>query len=213
MAERFLINMITPTTQDWTCKVKVVDKCRPRDNRNRNGNRKHQLLILQDEEVQAIMFGTDITHFEDVLALFNTYLVSIAQVKEPTSEYKSALNDYIWTIDRSTIVELIEKVTPPEDPLPQPTRLTLTTFDTFEYQPKEYEFDVLAIVINDNHPTKTASGKRVQEFVIMDEQKKPTKLALWDSFIDHDGPKLLNQLHTYPVILAKSFKSNHRINK
>ncbi|PHT34533.1 hypothetical protein CQW23_26333 [Capsicum baccatum] len=119
------------------------------------------------------MFCTDITHFEDVLAPFNTYLVSIAQVKEPTSEYKSALNDYIWTIDRSTIVELIEKVTPPEDPS-QPTRLTLATFDTFEYQPKEYEFDVLAIVINDNYPTKTASGKRVQEFIIMDEQFNST---------------------------------------
>ncbi|KAM3303866.1 hypothetical protein P3S67_014897 [Capsicum chacoense] len=134
MAERFPINMITPTTQDWTCKVQVVDKCRPRD--NWNGNRKYQLLILQDEEVQAIMFSTDITHFEDVLAPFNTYLVSIAQVKEPTFEYKSALNDYIWTIDRSTIVELIEKVTPPEDLLPQPTRLTLTTFDTLSINPK-----------------------------------------------------------------------------
>ncbi|KAM3205370.1 hypothetical protein P3L10_028780 [Capsicum annuum] len=107
------------------------------------------------------MFGTDITHFEDVLAPFNTYLVSVAQVKEPTSEYKSALNDYMWTIDRSTIVEPIEKVTPPEDPLPQPMWLTLTTFDTFEYQPKDYEFDVLAIVINGSHPTKTASKKRV----------------------------------------------------
>ncbi|KAM3301058.1 hypothetical protein P3S67_015558 [Capsicum chacoense] len=83
------------------------------------------------------MCGTDIAHFEDVLAPFNTYLLSVVQVMEPASEYKSALNDYIWTIDRSTIVEPIEKVTPPENPLTQPTRLTLTTFDTFEYQPKE----------------------------------------------------------------------------
>ncbi|KAM3344190.1 hypothetical protein P3S68_026282 [Capsicum galapagoense] len=116
------------------------------------------------------MFGIDITQFEDVLAPFNTYLVSVAQVKDPPFEYKSALNNYIWTIDRNTIVEPIEKVTPPEDPLTQPTRLTLTAFDTFEYQPKDYEFDVLAIVINDSHPTKTASEKKVQEFIIIDEQ-------------------------------------------
>ncbi|XP_047254082.1 uncharacterized protein LOC124888022 [Capsicum annuum] len=116
------------------------------------------------------MFGIDITQFEDVLAPFNTYLVSVAQVKDPPFEYKSALNDYIWTIDRNTIVEPIEKVTPPKDPLTQPTRLTLTAFDTFEYQPKDYEFDVLAIVINDSHPTKTASEKKVQEFIIIDEQ-------------------------------------------
>ncbi|PHT83572.1 hypothetical protein T459_12015 [Capsicum annuum] len=129
-------------------------------------------ITMKENQVPAIMFCTDITHFEDVLAPFNTYLVFVVQVKEPTFEYKSALNDYIWTIDRSTTVEPIEKVTPLEDPLPQPTRLTLTTFDTFEYQPKEYEFDVLSIVINDSHPTKTTRGKRVQEFIIMEGQVK-----------------------------------------
>ncbi|PHT47897.1 hypothetical protein CQW23_12105, partial [Capsicum baccatum] len=161
------------------------------------------LVVESENQVQAIMFGTNITYFEDVFAPFNTYLVSIAQVKEPTSENKRALNDYIWTIDRSTIVELMEKVTPPKDSLQQPTRLSLTTFDTFEYKPKDYEIDILAIVINGNNPTKTESEKRVQEFIIMDKQKKPTKLALWDSFIDYDGIKLLEQLPKFPVILAR----------
>ncbi|KAH0637831.1 hypothetical protein KY289_037746 [Solanum tuberosum] len=134
MAERYTINMITPDTKDWTCKVQVVDKSRPRDNKDKTT--KYQVLILQDEEenqVQTTIYSTDITYFEKEFAPFKTYLVSVAHVK---------------TLDKNTIVEPVEEVKPPQDPLPPPTRLALTIFDTFEYQPKEFEFDVLAIVIN-----------------------------------------------------------------
>ncbi|KAH0640882.1 hypothetical protein KY290_035612 [Solanum tuberosum] len=34
-------------------------------------------------------------------------------------------------------------------------------------------------------------------------RKKPTKLTLWEDFIDHEGVKLFNQLHDYPIILAR----------
>ncbi|KAH0651337.1 hypothetical protein KY285_031463 [Solanum tuberosum] len=34
-------------------------------------------------------------------------------------------------------------------------------------------------------------------------RKKPTKLILWEDFIDHEGVKLFNQLHDYPIILAR----------
>jgi len=49
MAERFNINAITPETEEWTCKIQVVDKGRPRDNREKT--KKYQLMVLQDEEV------------------------------------------------------------------------------------------------------------------------------------------------------------------
>ncbi|WMV10485.1 hypothetical protein MTR67_003870, partial [Solanum verrucosum] len=212
MAERYTINMITPTTKNWTCKVQVVDKSRPRDNKDKTT--KYQVLILQDEEenqVQVTIFSTDITHFEKEFAPFKTYLVSVAFVKEPSLGYENSLNKFIWALDKNTIVEPVEEVKPQEDPLPPPTRLALATFDTFEYQPKEFEFDVLAIVINGSPSTKTATGKRIQEFIVMDKLKKPTKLTLWENFIDHDGVKLFNQLHDYPIILARRIgKSSSR---
>ncbi|KAH0700296.1 hypothetical protein KY290_015156 [Solanum tuberosum] len=204
MAERYTIKMITPDTKDWTCKVQVVDKSRPRDNKDKTT--KYQVLILQDEEenqVQATIYSTDITYFEREFAPFNTYLVSVAHVKVPPLGYENSLNKFIWTLDKNTIVEPVEEVKPPEDPLPPPRRLALTTFDTFEYQPKEFEFDVLAIVINGSPSTRTTTGKRIQEFIIMDKLKKPTKLTLWEDFIDHEGLKLFNQLHDYPIILAR----------
>ncbi|KAH0654967.1 hypothetical protein KY285_029849 [Solanum tuberosum] len=225
MAERYTIKMITPDTKDWTCKVQVVDKSRPRDNKDKTT--KYQVLILQDEEenqVQATIYSTDITYFEREFAPFNTYLVSVAHVKVPPLGYENSLNKFIWTLDKNTIVEPVEEVKPPEDPLPPPRRLALTTFDTFEYQPKEFEFDVLAIVINGSPSTRTTTGKRIQEFIIMDKLtyrlklsvirvekiehhknagKNQQKLTLWEDCIDHEGLKLFNQLHDYPIILAR----------
>ncbi|KAH0657381.1 hypothetical protein KY289_026129 [Solanum tuberosum] len=52
MAQRYTINMITPNTKDWTCKVQVVDKSRPRDNKDKTT--KYQVLVLQDEEEDFI---------------------------------------------------------------------------------------------------------------------------------------------------------------
>ncbi|XP_070052936.1 replication protein A 70 kDa DNA-binding subunit A-like [Nicotiana tomentosiformis] len=117
--------------------------------------------------------------------------------------YGNPLNKFTWTIDRCTIVEPIKAVNPLEDPLPPPTRVNLTPFGNFEYQPEGSEFDVLAIVLNASPSTYASNWRRIQDFIIMDDQKKPTKLTLWEDFIDHDGNKLLKQLKEYPIILAR----------
>ncbi|XP_060170895.1 uncharacterized protein LOC132601853 [Lycium barbarum] len=109
MAERLSINAITSTTEEWTNKIQVVDKGQPRENQQKT--KKFQLMLLQDEQ---------------------TYLVSAANVKESSHAYGTPIHDFTWTIDSSTIIEPIEKVIPPEDPLPPPTRLTLAPFDNLE---------------------------------------------------------------------------------
>ncbi|KAH0652359.1 hypothetical protein KY289_030037 [Solanum tuberosum] len=101
-----------------------------------------------------------------------------------TSEKESlTLENQVQATIYSTDITYFEKEFAPFktylDPLPPPTRLALTTFDTFEYQPKEFEFDVLAIVINSSPSTKTTTGKRIQEFIVMDKLKKhyPSKMG------------------------------------
>ncbi|MCE3216299.1 hypothetical protein HAX54_005942 [Datura stramonium] len=136
-------------------------------------------MILQDEEetqVEVIMFGTDITHYEDMFVPFQTYLVSVANVKESTKKYGNSIHDFTWVIYRSTIVEPIEMVTPPEHPLLPPTRLTVASFDNFDYQVAGSELvvyllqDVLAIVTNGSPSSYASNGNRIQEFIIMDQQ-------------------------------------------
>uniref|UniRef100_A0A3Q7G6D1 Reverse transcriptase Ty1/copia-type domain-containing protein n=1 Tax=Solanum lycopersicum TaxID=4081 RepID=A0A3Q7G6D1_SOLLC len=108
-------------------------------------------IELPENQVQATIFSTDITYFEKEFAPFKTYLVSVAYVKVLPLGYENPLNKFVWTLDKNTIVEPIEEVKPPEDPLPPPTRLTIAKFDTFDPS------------------TKTTTGKRLQEFIVMDK--------------------------------------------
>ncbi|XP_015161568.1 uncharacterized protein [Solanum tuberosum] len=204
MAERLTINAVTSETKEWTVKVQVVDKGRPRDNLQKTN--KYQLMILQDEEetqVQGIMYGSDIKSYAELFLPYHTYLISVASVTESNHAYGIPINTFLWTIDKGTLIEPIEEVEPPEDSLPPPTRLTVTMFDSFHHQPEGLEFDVLAIVVNVALPTCAANGSRIQELIIMDNQKKPKKLTLWESFIDHVGIYIAEQLNQYPIILAR----------
>ncbi|XP_059284148.1 uncharacterized protein LOC132037626 [Lycium ferocissimum] len=143
MAERLSINAITSTTEEWTCKIQVVDKGQPRENQQKT--KKFQLMLLQDEQetqVEALIFGADIGHYKDLFEPFQTYLVSAANEKQSSHAYGTPIHDFTWTMDSSTIVEPIEKVIPPEDPLPPPTRLTLVPFDDLDYRPIGYEFGI-----------------------------------------------------------------------
>lgn len=49
MAGRLNINKITSSIEDWICIIQVIDKGHYQI--NKDGNKKYQLMILQDEEV------------------------------------------------------------------------------------------------------------------------------------------------------------------
>lgn len=51
VVERLNISKITPTISEWICKVLVIE-C-PRESRNRN--KKYQLFLFQEEEVQLLL--------------------------------------------------------------------------------------------------------------------------------------------------------------
>ncbi|XP_059290178.1 uncharacterized protein LOC132043732 isoform X3 [Lycium ferocissimum] len=179
MTVKSTIKSITPKTEDWICKIQVVDKYPPRDKKDKSG--KYQLMVLQDEEenqIQAIIWNADIMLFDKYFKPFQTYLVSVAQVKEPNPAYANPFNKYIWTIDRNTIVEPIEKVIPPDNPLPPPKRLAITPFEAIEYQMKDFEFDVLGLLINAGLPSNASNGKKFQELIIMDTQAKTIQRQL-----------------------------------
>uniref|UniRef100_A0A3Q7FGA2 Replication factor A C-terminal domain-containing protein n=1 Tax=Solanum lycopersicum TaxID=4081 RepID=A0A3Q7FGA2_SOLLC len=141
MTKRLNINEIDENTEEWICKVQVVDKGHPRT--TREGNNKYQLMILQDEketQMQVIMHGTDVGHYANEFVPFQTYLLLGAFVSESIKTYGIPLHQFRWTIDKGTIVEPIDKVIPPEPPLLPPTLLKTTSFDSFDYQAIGFEF-------------------------------------------------------------------------
>uniref|UniRef100_A0A3Q7JAS4 Replication factor A C-terminal domain-containing protein n=1 Tax=Solanum lycopersicum TaxID=4081 RepID=A0A3Q7JAS4_SOLLC len=152
------------------------------------------------------MHGTDIAHYANEFVPFQTYLLSGAFVSVSIKAYGIPLHQFSWTIDKGTIVEPIDKVIPPEQPLLPPTLLKTTSFDSFDYQAIGFEFDILALVINGSPPSYASNGSRIQEFIIIDYERKPTKLTLWEEFIDLYGNKLLKHLkehQEFPVIIAR----------
>lgn len=97
--------MDTPSSEEWTCKVHVVDKGHPRT--NKEGNKKFQLVILQDEEetqIQVAMYGTDITRFQEDFVSFKTYLVTTANVRKSTKAYGEPLHQFSWTMDNPQLL-------------------------------------------------------------------------------------------------------------
>uniref|UniRef100_A0A3Q7EWT9 Replication factor A C-terminal domain-containing protein n=1 Tax=Solanum lycopersicum TaxID=4081 RepID=A0A3Q7EWT9_SOLLC len=182
MTERLNINEIDENIEEWICKVQVVDKGHPRT--TREGNKKYQLMILQDEEetqIQVIMHGTDIAHYANEFVPFQTYLLSGAFVSESIKACGISLHQFSWTIDKGIVFEPIDKVIPPEPPLLPPTLLKITSFDSFDYQVIGFEFDILALVINGSPPSYASNlalvingsppsyasnGNRIQEFII-----------------------------------------------
>lgn len=69
---------------------------------------------IQKNQVQTVIQNIDIPHFEKHLKSFKTYFVSAAQVKESNLGYANPFNAYAWMIDKTTIIEPIDKVIPPK---------------------------------------------------------------------------------------------------
>ena len=90
--------------------------------------------------MKVIMHGTDVGHYANEFVPFQTYLLSGAFVSVSIKAYGIPLHQFSWKFDKGTIVEPIDKVIPPEEPLLPPTLLKTTSFDSFDYQAIGFEF-------------------------------------------------------------------------
>ncbi|PHU17187.1 Tubulin alpha-1 chain [Capsicum chinense] len=140
MDQRLPVDAITPETTDWTCKIQVVDKFRPR--KNSDSSVHFQTILVQDEseqQVSIILYGDDIPKYENLFGLFETYLVSCVKVREPRS-YSIRAATYEWVADRYTIVEAVTNNNRSEAPLSAPTKLDTLSFSAIEEQRPGVEF-------------------------------------------------------------------------
>lgn len=207
MEQRLSISEITPLTTEWTCKVQVVDKFRPRDSRDQRVH--FQTIIVQDvneEQVCVILYGDDIRRCDNLFELFETYLISTAKVRNP-QPYSLHIGQFEWIVDRFTIVESIQKNNENEAPLPLPSRLSTISFADVAQQPSGVEVDLLAVVANCGAMQYTADqSKRFREAIVIDKMKKPLFVTTWEDLASNEGAELLRQvrqLQEYPIILAK----------
>lgn len=67
-------------------------------------------ITKKENQVHDIIFNAEITHYENLLHSFHTYLVFVAQVKESDYMYGNPVKKFTWTIDRSTFAEPIKTI-------------------------------------------------------------------------------------------------------
>ncbi|OIT29602.1 hypothetical protein A4A49_59086 [Nicotiana attenuata] len=64
--------------------------------------------------------------------------------------------------------------------------------------------DLVAVVANcGTMKYQGSENRRFQEVILIDDKKKPFLFTIWGELADNDGTELLQQLHRYPVIVAK----------
>ncbi|KAG5584301.1 hypothetical protein H5410_044735 [Solanum commersonii] len=117
-------------TQDWICKVQIVEIGRPRESPDKKC--RFQNLILEDEEecqIKAVMYADEIDQYAEKIKLINTYLISTTRVKISPTAYGKPIHKLYWILDKETVIEHIKSSNELEKPLPPPTKLNITTFD------------------------------------------------------------------------------------
>ncbi|KAM3205288.1 hypothetical protein P3L10_028698 [Capsicum annuum] len=133
MDQRLPVDAITIETTDWTCKVQVVDKFRPR--KSSDSSEHFQTILVQDEseqQVSIILYGDDIPKYENLFGFFETYLVSYTIVEAVTNNNE---------LEAYTIVEAVTNNNELEAPLPAPKKLDTLSFSAIEQQCLGVEFD------------------------------------------------------------------------
>ncbi|CAI9117648.1 OLC1v1019086C1 [Oldenlandia corymbosa var. corymbosa] len=108
---------------------------------------------------------------------------------------------YQMILNRSAYIRATEK----EEELPLDNVYQLTPFAQFPdfMGSSEDRVDVLCSVIH-FHPVHfvATKGKSVQEFVIVNQERCPMFLSLWEESLHEEGQRLVNNIHKNPVILA-----------
>ncbi|KAM3232415.1 hypothetical protein P3L10_017774 [Capsicum annuum] len=119
MDQKILVDAITTETADWTCKVQVVDKFRPR--KSSDSSVHFQTIIVQDEKSSLLR-----DYKNNRFLQYSTAMTLL--------RYSIRAGTYEWVVDRYTIVEAINTNDGLEAPLPAPTKLNALSFSAIEYQ-------------------------------------------------------------------------------
>ncbi|KAK4419366.1 hypothetical protein Salat_2349500 [Sesamum alatum] len=166
---------VTPNTKNWTTKVLVIQKLSPRQ--SQSSPKKYQRFLFIDKDgtkVQAVIYSPDMSLMQDVLQLQETYYISNAKV---------------------TFVE--------------PKELGAPEFKKFADTPlflnSNSMIDVLAIVVDklEQRSINTKYGmSTIQEFVLVNDERKPMLLTLWNEVIPTEGAAILDAADKMPIIAA-----------
>ncbi|XP_022848737.1 replication protein A 70 kDa DNA-binding subunit B-like [Olea europaea var. sylvestris] len=207
MAEYKLIPDIKPGESGWTVKAVVSEKCSP--TKARNSPLKYQHIWLMDpkgNKVQATLFDSSITAFEDTLLLHKTYLISNAQVKETATYYRAQLGHIRWTINAKTnIVEVDEQF----NSLLSSTYNFISFENLQRYMDTNAEISIIGIAV-DIFPKRVIqirdNQSTVQDVILMNERFETRMLQMWDNFVANECNTIHNTITKKPIVVSNRLR-------
>ncbi|PKA48925.1 hypothetical protein AXF42_Ash016441 [Apostasia shenzhenica] len=167
----------------------------------------YQTYILMDEQenqMQAVSFGTDVKRFDNILQEDHIYHVSNVIVSPMDVRYQICNNDKQIKFTRnSEVTESTE-----ESNIKQPD-VEYTSLDNLQQIPQLSNklLNVMVVVV-ETKPLLTFSKSNnsigyVQDITVVDESFKPTIISFWDEYATIEATKIGELLKdTLPIISA-----------
>ncbi|KAG8362596.1 hypothetical protein BUALT_BualtUnG0060000 [Buddleja alternifolia] len=196
------VSEYTPSAKNWTAKVLVIQKLNPRQ--SRSGSKKYQrfLFVDKDTKLQAIAYSPDIDLMQNIPQLLETYYISNAKVTVVDPRFQVVQHMYQWIINRTTTIKHVnDDSLPRELGIPRFTRFV----DILPSEESDTFVDIIAIVIDkvEQRPVNTKYGvSTVQEFFVINEERMPMMLSLWNDVLFIEGQDLIATSEKMPIIAA-----------
>ncbi|XP_073272455.1 replication protein A 70 kDa DNA-binding subunit B-like [Primulina huaijiensis] len=201
-----LVNL-NPDFRNWFVKVLVSEKT---PIRFLKWGRQQKLVFVDKKNgsMHDIIYDQDVEQLDILLQLYKTYYIENAKIKEITSNtpiFASA--KYQMLLSKSTYIKLANE----EEQLPIDHAYQLTSFvqcpELADVSTKQ--INLLCSVVHVFLPRFVEKTKRnLQEFVIVNEERRPSILTLWEEFLQTEAPFLAQNVHTLPVILGMRLSVN-----
>ncbi|KAL8552213.1 hypothetical protein ACS0TY_001057 [Phlomoides rotata] len=195
------LDELKPNISSWFVKVLVTEKTPIRSTKWG----KQQRLVFVDkkkESIQGVIYDADIDQLNKIVQLYKTYYIGNGRIKElTTSTSNMAKSKYQIILNRSSYI----KRTSEREELPLDHIYELTSFAECPQlaDVANTRINLLCGVIHVFPPRFIQKNNRmVQDFVIINEERRPTILTLWEEFVKSEASDLTENIANMPVILG-----------
>ncbi|KAL4580563.1 hypothetical protein LXL04_016762 [Taraxacum kok-saghyz] len=189
---------ITPTSdKNWTVLVQVVELGPTQQSKDLKNYRRLLFTDTKGTTMPAIIFSFHLKHFEHVFTLYRKYYVSNANLITTDPHFVDGPYTHTWSLTKQTLVEphANETITP------LPCKL-------YKHAETGTNQNIRGVVVRcfPSHKINPGQPSSKRDIVIVNEEKQPMILTLWDSFDTEEGQALEEMLENTPIIYAMRIK-------
>ncbi|KAL7603866.1 hypothetical protein Lser_V15G17117 [Lactuca serriola] len=207
---RELSNILDITRQlnkKWTVLVQVLETGHIQLSNSNSLYRRLLFVDSQGTKVTTLIFRNDLLQAHRYsFQLYNRYYISNADLLNTKEQFLVSAYPYSWAITGRTLIKRHPDSVPP-------TLLCQFQFTPFSKLYKHAETDncqdIKGIVIecfdtqileDREKPTKK------RDIVVVNQEKKPMIVTLWNGYADEEGSNLQNTIRTAPIIYGLKLK-------